>query len=125
MTKLEKELLLLIESKNIIEENYHLWFYLNEKRVSGKERLFPKVSTEQLEELIESSRPKKERQIPVVPPKDRSFLQEGIPIKPLTKLVREGTLGTCPKCKSTEIKRFGWFGKSIGCINPKCENYYE
>lgn len=110
MTKLEKELLQLIENNNIIEENYHLWFYLNEKRVSVKERLIAKVSTEQLEELIESSRPKKEKQIP---------------IKPSTKLVREGTIGTCPKCGSTEIKRFIWFGKSIGCINSKCENYYE
>lgn len=47
------------------------------------------------------------------------------PKPPLTRLIREGTLGTCPDCKSTEVKRFIFFGKLIGCIQPKCKNYYK
>lgn len=47
------------------------------------------------------------------------------PKPPLPRLVREGTYGTCPKCHSTEVKRFGLFGKSIGCINSSCNNYYK
>ena len=39
-------------------------------------------------------------------------------------LIREGTLGDCPHCGSTSIKRWIWFGKIIGCINPGCSNYY-
>lgn len=41
------------------------------------------------------------------------------------RLIREGTIGDCPKCHSTTIKRFIWFGQSIGCIQPKCSNYYK
>jgi len=104
MTELEKEILLKIENEGIesIKENSELWIYLNEKRVIKKERIIPKVPTNELVEL-----------------------QEGVPRKPLLKIIKEGTYGTCPKCNSTEIKRFIWFGKSIGCINSKCENYYE
>ena len=40
-------------------------------------------------------------------------------------LIQEGTIGDCPKCGSTTIKRFIWFGQSIGCIQPECENYYK
>jgi hypothetical protein len=47
------------------------------------------------------------------------------PKRPLTRLITEGTSGTCPICKSTEIKRFIFFGRSIGCIQPECENYYK
>jgi ssDNA-binding Zn-finger/Zn-ribbon topoisomerase 1 len=47
------------------------------------------------------------------------------PTPPLSRIVKEGTYGTCPKCKSTEIKRFVFFGTSIGCIQPECENYYK
>lgn len=51
------------------------------------------------------------------------------PIQPLSQLVREGTIGDCPRCRSTQVKRYFsntifQFGKSIGCINPKCERYY-
>ena len=48
-----------------------------------------------------------------------------IPKPPLGGLVKEGTIGDCPKCYSTTIKRFIWFGKSMGCIQPKCDNYYK
>lgn len=49
-----------------------------------------------------------------------------IPEPPLSRLVKEGTYGTCHKCHSTEKTRFIFgFGKKIGCINPKCENYYK
>ena len=47
------------------------------------------------------------------------------PKRPLTRIITEGTSGTCSICKSTEIKRFIFFGRSIGCIQPKCENYYK
>ena len=32
-----------------------------------------------------------------------------LPIKPLSRIIREGTDGTCPICKSTEIKRYRFF----------------
>jgi len=44
---------------------------------------------------------------------------------PLSRLIREGTIGDCPKCGSTTDKTFFGFGKSIGCIQPECENYYK
>ena len=47
------------------------------------------------------------------------------PTFPLCRIIRERTIGDCPKCGSTTIKRFIWFGKSIGCIQPLCENYYK
>jgi hypothetical protein len=45
-----------------------------------------------------------------------------LPKPPLTRFIKEGTIGTCPKCHSTEKKR--WF-KVVGCINPNCDNYYK
>jgi len=47
------------------------------------------------------------------------------PKPPLCRVIREGTIGTCPNCKSTEVKRFILFGRSIGCINDECEKYYK
>lgn len=47
------------------------------------------------------------------------------PPPPLTRLIREGTIGDCPICKSTTIKKFMGFGKPIGCIQEECENYYK
>ena len=51
------------------------------------------------------------------------------PKPPLCRIIREGTIGTCPKCHSTEEKKHNFFvfswGKTLGCINPKCENYYK
>jgi len=47
------------------------------------------------------------------------------PKPPLGRLIREGTSGTCPKCHSTEIRKYGFFGKKIGCIHPECECYYK
>jgi len=41
------------------------------------------------------------------------------------RLIKEGTIGDCPKCKSTTVKRFIWFGPRIGCIQPECEYYYK
>ncbi len=46
-------------------------------------------------------------------------------IKLPSRLVKEGTVGDCPECGSTTIKRFMWFGMSIGCIQPDCDNYYR
>jgi len=46
-------------------------------------------------------------------------------VRPITRILKEGTYGTCPICKSTEIKRFIFFGSSIGCIQKECKNYYK
>ena len=47
------------------------------------------------------------------------------PTPPLTRLIREGTIGTCTNCHSTELRKYWLFGKKIGCINPECINYYK
>jgi len=51
------------------------------------------------------------------------------PKKPLLRYIREGTIGTCPNCHSTEIRKYNFlffsFGKKVGCINPDCFNYYK
>lgn len=48
------------------------------------------------------------------------------PELPLERILIEGTgVGDCPVCKSTTIKRFFMFGRSIGCVNPLCDNYYN
>ena len=48
--------------------------------------------------------------------------------KPLVRLIKEGTVGTCPFCGSTELHKYEWFffrlGEKIGCIQSECENYY-
>ena len=51
------------------------------------------------------------------------------PKPPLSRIIREHTIGDCPKCGSTQNKNhhFLWwnFGRIIGCINPDCNNYYK
>jgi len=51
------------------------------------------------------------------------------PQPPLSRHIIEGTYGTCPKCHSTEIRKYNLIlfrvGKKIGCINPDCENYHQ
>jgi ssDNA-binding Zn-finger/Zn-ribbon topoisomerase 1 len=47
------------------------------------------------------------------------------PTPPPSRLIREGTVGDCLMCGSTTVKRFIWFGRKIGCINPDCPNYYK
>jgi hypothetical protein len=47
------------------------------------------------------------------------------PKPPLGRIIREGTIGTCPLCHSTEIRKYRFFGKKIGCIQPECKNYYK
>jgi DNA-directed RNA polymerase subunit beta' len=47
-----------------------------------------------------------------------------------TALIKEGTIGTCPLCHSTETRKYFpdtliTFGKKIGCIQPECQNYYK
>lgn len=46
-------------------------------------------------------------------------------IKIPVRLIREGTIGDCPYCGSTTVRRFIWFGKRIGCISPRCQGYYK
>jgi len=48
-----------------------------------------------------------------------------LPSKPIGRIRTEGTIGSCPICHSTEIRRYWLFGKKIGCIQPECENYYK
>lgn len=48
-----------------------------------------------------------------------------IPKPPIGRIIKEGTWGSCPFCKSTEVRKFSFFGKKIGCIQPECINYYK
>ena len=48
-----------------------------------------------------------------------------MPPKLVGRVIREGTVGSCPICRSTEVRKYRLFGKKIGCIQPKCENYYK
>ena len=46
------------------------------------------------------------------------------PVPPLLRIIQEGEADVCEKCHSS-IKTT-WFGfKKLGCIQPKCENYYR
>jgi hypothetical protein len=46
--------------------------------------------------------------------------------EPLIRIIEEGFEHTCcKKCGSTQRRRFYFFGKIIGCIQPECENYYD
>lgn len=47
------------------------------------------------------------------------------PKPPLSRMIRERTIGDCPKCGSTTIKKWFGLGKSIGCIQPECDNYFK
>ena len=52
------------------------------------------------------------------------------PKPPLSRLIREGSIGDCPLCKSTQMRKhsMGMFfnlGPIIGCIHPECKNYYK
>ena len=47
------------------------------------------------------------------------------PKPPPGRIIIEGTMGTCPKCHSTEVLKYWFFGKKIGCIQPKCERYHK
>lgn len=54
-----------------------------------------------------------------------------LPLLPISPIVLyDGEKGTCPKCGSTEKRKYNFldlfeFGKKLGCIQEKCENYYE
>jgi hypothetical protein len=46
------------------------------------------------------------------------------PEKHLLRIIQEGELHTCTNCGSSIKTK--WFGlKKLGCIHPKCENYYK
>ena len=47
------------------------------------------------------------------------------PKPPVGRIIAEGMSGDCPKCHSSEKRKYIWFGKKIGCIQPLCENYYK
>jgi len=46
------------------------------------------------------------------------------PQQPLSRIIREGTIGDCPICKSTSERRPWLFGKWY-CINNKCHHYHN
>ena len=48
-----------------------------------------------------------------------------LPKPPICRVIAEGTVGTCPKCHSTEIRKYRLFGRKIGCVQPECVNYYK
>jgi len=56
---------------------------------------------------------------------DNPVIDKSLVIKPCIRLIREGTIGDCPDCGSTTVRKYGFFGKKIGCIQPKCKNYYK
>ena len=43
---------------------------------------------------------------------------------PLSRIIREGSNTDCPYCHSTVNYRWFGLGRSLGCIQPKCKNYY-
>ena len=47
------------------------------------------------------------------------------PNPPICRIITEGTIGSCPICHSTELRKYSLFGKKIGCIQPQCKNYYK
>ena len=47
------------------------------------------------------------------------------PPRPVGGIIMEGSIGSCPICHSSEVRRYWLFGKKIGCIQPECENYYK
>jgi len=58
---------------------------------------------------------------------EEGFITTSKPPKPSPpRLIREfhfGRIGYCKKCGSSLKTK--WFFKFIGCIQPKCENYYK
>ena len=64
---------------------------------------------------------------PPAPPPPRSVTGEPVPPPPkppLSRIIREGTIGECEKCGSS-LKTKWFFFKPGGCIQPECENYWE
>lgn len=55
----------------------------------------------------------------------QGVLSENKIIRLPVRLIREGTIGDCPECGSTTIRRFILFGRRIGCINPECPFYHK
>jgi len=45
------------------------------------------------------------------------------PSPPPIRILKEGSLGICDKCGSSLKKT--WFGKTLGCVQQKCSNYYN
>ena len=60
-----------------------------------------------------------------IPGRRGSMRKPPPPKPPLARIIRVGTIGDCPSCHSTTNKKFRWFGRSIGCINPECQNYFK
>lgn len=51
-------------------------------------------------------------------------MEKLIPKPPHGRRIKERTIGDCPICHSTTIKKYRWFGKSLGCIQPTCPNFF-
>lgn len=49
--------------------------------------------------------------------------KKNIPKPPMSRILKEGVVGTCAMCGSTLYITF--FGKVKGCIQPKCRNFWN
>lgn len=48
------------------------------------------------------------------------------PIPPPGRIIRKGgVVGLCPTCGSSQKRAWLGFGRVLGCIQPKCWNYWE
>ena len=57
--------------------------------------------------------------------KQEPKIDKSLVIMPCCRLIKEDTIGDCPDCGSTTVRKYKIFGKKIGCIQPKCPNYYK
>lgn len=116
---MEKNLKKTQENDYYIGMTPYAWHELLEEleylfRIIGRD----KVKTIRLYENIAS-------QLSDIPVKVESNKKSKKPKEPLGRVIKENTVGDCPWCASTTIKRFGWFGRSLGCINLECKNYHK
>lgn len=77
--------------------------------------------------------------IPYVPPEDREqislwrlfkllgsiylIMETQPPL--LIRIVKKDSMSFCSICHSSLVKKFVFFGKFIGCLQPLCPNYYK
>lgn len=46
-----------------------------------------------------------------------------LPKPPIGMIIKDGSVGRCVRCGSST--KWKWLFFNIGCIHPKCENYFE
>jgi len=101
-------------SGNLVEEVCCFGDYLVKIQSPTDWRTIRVVKAEQFEKTYEAIS---------MPSLDRELIGNG-PI-----IIKEGTFGTCPECRSTEVSKYNflWFswGPKIGCINENCKRYIK